>query len=354
MNKHGLIRASVEKMRGYVPGEQPAAADWIKLNTNENPYPPSPCVLEALGAIQADALRRYPPPTSGPLRQCIARLYGFEEKQVFCGNGSDEILALCTRAFVGDGGKIGYFDPSYSLYPVLASISDCETVAVSLGEGFSWEDPPLDAGIDLFFLTNPNAPTGMLFPLERISAFCDVFDGVVLIDEAYVDFASGNALELVTRYPNVLVSRSLSKSYSLAGLRVGYVFGHADLIGALDKIKDSYNLDIVAQRLAVAALEDQPYMRACVQKIRMTRERLREDLARRGFGVYPSETNFLWCKPPSGLLAPDYVAGLRAGGILIRHFAVAGLSDFVRISIGLDSQMERLVMETDKILEGVA
>ena len=345
------IREGVRKMQGYVPGEQPAQADLIKLNTNENPYPPAPGVMRALQAFTPDALRRYPPPMSHPLRQCVAGIYDFPAEGVFCGNGSDEILALCTRAYVEKGRKIGYFEPSYSLYPVLASIAESDTVEVVLGDGFRWVDPPLDAGIDLFFLTNPNAPTGMRFPPDQVAAFCKRFPGVVLIDEAYVDFADEDCLALARELPNVIVSRSLSKSYSLAGLRVGYALGAPALIQALDKIKDSYNLDIVAQQLAVAALEDQDYMRDCVARIRETRVGFERALQERGFTLYPSETNFVWCKPPSGISAVGYMEALRSRNILIRHFSAERLAPFVRITIGLPAQMEQLIKETDHILE---
>jgi len=349
--ERAFVRAGVRSMQGYVPGEQPAQPDLIKLNTNENPYPPAPSVLAALQAVSADALRRYPPPMSHGLRECVARTYDFPVSGVFCGNGSDEILALCTRAFVEKGRKIGYFDPSYSLYPVLATIAESDTVEVVLGDQFSWVDPPQDAGIDLFFLTNPNAPTGMLFPVEEVASFCERFDGVVLIDEAYVDFAASDCLALARRYPNVLVSRSLSKSYSLAGLRVGYALGAPALIQALDKIKDSYNLDIVAQQLAVAALTDQEYMQDYVQRVRNTRAWFVKDMQARGFALYPSETNFVWCKPPASISAQAYVDALRQRNILVRYFSAARLAPFVRITIGLDTQMEQLVRETDAILE---
>lgn len=349
-----LIRASVRRMQGYVPGEQPTATDLIKLNTNENPYPPAPAVLDALQSVSADALRRYPPPMSQPLRACIADLHDVPVSQVFCGNGSDEILALCSRAFVENGRKIGYFDPSYSLYPVLASIAETETVEVKLGDGFQWVDPPENVGISLFFLTNPNAPTGMRFPPDRVASFCRRFQGVVLIDEAYVDFAEQDCLDLVQTCPNVIISRSLSKSYSLAGLRVGYAIGAAELITAMDKIKDSYNLDIIAQQLAVAALRETQYMRDCVTRIRKTRGWVAKELAARGFTLYPSETNFLWCKPPAMLPASAYIEALRDGNILVRYFASdKRLAPYVRITIGLDEQMEKLIKETDRILEGL-
>ena len=345
------IRTGVRKMQGYVPGEQPSQPDLIKLNTNENPYPPAPGVLRALREIAPDALRRYPPPTSKHLRACIAKTYAFPEEGVFCGNGSDEILALCTRAYVEKCRKVGYFDPSYSLYPVLASIAESDTVEVVLQDQFEWVDPPLDADIDLFFLTNPNAPTGMQFPMDRIYNFCKAFDGVVLIDEAYVDFAENDCIAFARELPNVIVSRSLSKSYSLAGLRVGYALGSPALIEALDKIKDSYNLDVVAQQLAIEALEDQAYMRACVDRIRNTRTWFAAALEKRGFMLYPSETNFVWCKPPACLPAGDYLEALRSRNILIRHFVAPRLNPFVRITIGREEQMEKLIQETDKILE---
>lgn len=351
MNRKSLIRSSVEKMTGYVPGEQPANLDVVKLNTNENPFPPSPSVMEALQSITADSLRRYPPPMAVSLRACIADLYEVDTSSVFCGNGSDEVLALCTRAFVEKDKKIGYFEPSYSLYPVLSAISDRHVIEVELDDAFGWVDPPLDANIDLFFLTNPNAPTGLAFPMEKVVSFCERFDGVVLIDEAYADFASCNCLDVARRLPNVIVSRSLSKSYSLAGLRVGFAIGHPLLIEALDKIKDSYNLDIVAQKLAIAALQDQGYVQKCLQDIRNTRSRVSQELASRGFSVYPSETNFLWCKPPHGIDAECYVASLRSFGILVRHFSKGRLGSFVRISIGLDQEMDQLLEKTDTILE---
>jgi histidinol-phosphate aminotransferase len=203
----------------------------------------------------------------------------------------------------------------------------------------------------LFFLTNPNAPTGMLFPMDKISAFCERFEGVVLIDEAYADFASHHCLDLVRRYSNVIVSRSLSKSYSLAGLRVGFAIGNPLLIGAFDKIKDSYNLDIVAQKLAQAALWDQDYMKTCTGKILNTRERVRLALQQRGFDVYASETNFLWCKPPENIDAGAYADALRLHGVLIRYFPKGRLRSYVRISIGLDQEMDRLLEKTDHILE---
>jgi len=348
--KKSHIRTSVQSLHAYVPGEQPAGdRKFIKLNTNENPYPPSPKVEAALRGLSAETLRLYPPPAADALRARIATMHDGGIEHVFAGNGSDEVLALCTRAFVENDGCIGYFEPSYSLYPVLAAIRDVRMMPVALGSEFTWRTPPAD-GSDLFFLTNPNAPTGMAFPPEAIDAFCAAYKGVVLIDEAYVDFAASDCMALARRYDNVLVSRTLSKSYSLAGLRVGYCVGAAPLIEALNKLKDSYNLDRVAQTLALAALEDVDYMRRNVTLITAQRDRLGQALAKMGFCVFPSETNFIWTKPPTAITAAAYVAALRERGILIRYFPQGDLAAYVRITIGTPDEMTALIAATEAIL----
>ncbi len=336
------ICASVNRLHAYVPGEQPAGGNVIKLNTNENPYPPSPKVDEALRGMTMDRLRRYPPPDNGALRRRIAELHDCSPDHVFAGNGSDEVLALCTRALVENDGTIGYFEPSYSLYPVLADIRNVHHCPVALGEGFTWTQPPA-SGFSLFFLTNPNAPTGMAFPRREIEAFCAGFEGVVLIDEAYADFAGENCMDLALRYDHVLVSRTLSKSYALAGLRVGYCVGSPVLISALAKIKDSYNLDAVAQALALAALNDTAYMREQVVKIVEQRERLSVALTNLGFQVHPSQTNFVWTRPPEGMSARDCFKALRERGILVRYFPEGMLGDYIRITIGTPDEMTALI-----------
>lgn len=345
-----LVRESVRKLHAYVPGEQPAGENIIKLNTNENPYPPSPKVSAALRGMDAARLRMYPPPTSLVLRTRIAELHGCKVENVFAGNGSDEVLALCTRAFVENNGCIGSFDPSYSLYPVLADIRDVRHLPAPLGDGFTWREPSCE-GCGLFFLTNPNAPTGMLFQKKDIIAFCESFKGVVLIDEAYVDFASEDCMELAIRYDNVLVSRTLSKSYSLAGLRVGYVVGAPALIGAMFKVKDSYNLDGIAQTLALAALNDVAYMQENVSLIIKQRQRLSTALLQMQFEVFPSQTNFIWTKPPVGLSAKTLLDKLRDNGILIRYFPQGELGHFVRITVGTENEMTALIEVVETILK---
>jgi histidinol-phosphate aminotransferase len=345
---NSLIRECIREMAGYVPGEQPKAGGIIKLNTNENPYPPSPRVGQALANLAAEGLRLYPDPVSADLRRQIADIHGADISQVFVGNGSDEILGLCTRAFVEDDGAIGYFNPSYSLYPVLADIRDVQKHALELGPGFEWSMRP-GFGCSLFFMTNPNAPTGMLYPFGVVEEFCTGFSGVVLIDEAYVDFSRGSCMALALRLPNVLVLRTLSKSFSLAGLRVGYVVGSTALIQALFKVKDSYNMDRVAQALAAAALSDLPYMQGNVRKIVSTRERLSKALSDMGHRVYPSETNFLWVQP-AGISAGTLFDALRVGNIMIRHFKGVRTSDFVRITVGTDDEVDTLLRAMKGIL----
>lgn len=334
-----LICPHVRSMHGYVPGEQPRIPGLVKLNTNENPYPPSPKVMQALAGIAESQVRMYPDPVSLALRQRIAALHGCSVDQVFAGNGSDEVLALCTRAFVEDGGTIGSFDPSYSLYPILADIRPATFDMVPLTADYAWNMPD-GYSAALFYLTNPNAPTSMLFPKEKIRSFCASFNGVVLIDEAYADFAPWNCMDLTREFPNVLVSRSLSKSYSLAGARAGYVVGAAELIAALFTIKDSYNVNAVTQALALAAIDDQDHMKANCAKIIATRERITHVLKKRGYTVYPSATNFLWVRPPVGKSAESVFRHLREKKVLIRYFPGEKTGDCIRVTIGTDEQMD--------------
>lgn len=335
------VKASVQKLESYTPGEQPRRAGLIKLNTNENPYPPSARVVDCLANVDPLQLRLYPDPVCTELRDAVGALHGVAREQVFAGNGSDEILALCTKAFVEDRGTIGFFTPSYSLYPVLAAIRDVPGVACELDESFGWPaQDPLPAS--LFFLANPNAPTSLLFAKERVAAFCRSFPGVVLIDEAYVDFAEENCMDLAREQPNVLVLRTLSKSYSLAGIRCGYVVGAPDLIHALFKIKDSYNLDRLTQQLATAAVRDQDAMRENARRIKATRARAAGELSRRGFAVAASATNFLWVRPAT-VPARTLFEALRERGILVRHFPGARTGEYLRITIGTDAEIDRLL-----------
>lgn len=335
-------------MAGYAPGEQPREAGFIKLNTNENPYPPSPRVAAALREAAADDLRLYPDPLCSALRDRIAAIHGCRPSQVMVGNGSDELLALAIRSLVPRSMAVGWFEPSYSLYPVLASMEELEARPAELGPEFGWTDPDTD-GVGLFFVTHPNAPTGMVQPGDRLRAFCQRFDGVVVIDEAYADFAPDNFMDLGCSSDRVLVLRSLSKSYSLAGLRCGYAVGPDVLIGAMRKIKDSYNVDRLAQSLALAALSDPAWMRANVARIVATRERARSALEGMGCRVYPSAANFLWFRP-AGADAEAVAAALRNRRILVRHFRGRRTAEFLRVTVGTDDEMGAFLAAMSAIL----
>lgn len=337
-----LMRKSVMALEAYTPGEQPKVADLVKLNTNENPYPPSPKVAEALRSIPIEQLRLYPDPVFSQLQTRIAEIHGCAPECVMAGNGADELLALCTRTFVEHDGSIGYFDPSYSLYPVLTDIREVERRPVELSETFEWQMPE-GYGASLFFLTNPNAPTGMLHDKEQIVSFCRAFDGVVVIDEAYVDFARYNCIDLALSEPNVLVMRTLSKAFSLARIRSGYAVGAPALVAALFKVKDSYNLDGITQALALAALQDLEWMQANTRKIIATRERLTNALTALGFVVMPSEANFVWTRPPAGRDAATVFAMLRQANVLVRYFPGEKTGAFLRITVGTDEQIDRLL-----------
>lgn len=340
------IRKNIAKMSAYVPGEQPSDPSVIKLNTNENPYPPSPAVLETLRQSSPDGLRLYPDPVSSRLRAAIASMHGCDQEQVFCGNGSDEILALCVRAFVENHGKIGYFDPSYSLYPVLAHIADAGTEPLNLEPDFTWPPIPDQYDVPLFFWTNPNAPTSLLCPAEPIRAYAERSEGVVVVDEAYVAFADADCSALALSLPNLLVTRSLSKSHSLAGIRLGYAIGHAELIAALYKIKDAYNINRLTQELGRVAVEDHAHMEENVRRIVETRERVAGALRASGYAVCSSQTNFLWIRPPSDP-AEELFARLRERGILVRHFPGRNTRDYLRVTVGTDDQMNAFLSALD-------
>ena len=335
------VRPSVQDLEAYAPGEQPQVAGLVKLNTNENPYPPSPAVARTLVDFASESLRLYPDPVCAALRARLAALAGVGPENVFVGNGSDEVLRLVTRAFTRPGGAAAAFEPSYSLYPVLAAAEEVGFRTVPLPDDFGWAEPPADLDAQLFFLANPNAPTGVFYPLEAIESFCRRFPGVVLVDEAYVDFSGGrNALELAKKLPNVLVARTMSKSFSLAGLRIGWAIGSAELVGALYKLKDSYNVDRLAQALALAALGDLPWMEANARKIVATRERAAAELRQRGFRIVPSASNFLFVSPPAGTTAAELFGRLRQAKILVRYFPGGRTGNYLRVSVGTDEQMD--------------
>lgn len=365
-NKAGRwIRPLIQDLHAYVPGEQPKVRGLIKLNTNENPYPPSPRVLKAVREAVDGRLRLYPNPTAEGLRAKLAEMHGCGMEQVFVGNGSDEVLALMTRAFVepvlagqsvDSTRRVQYFTPSYSLYPVLADIAGVSKNPVPLGAGF---DVPTvgalkkggkwDFRAALTLVTTPNAPSGRGYGTDQLEALCQAQKGVVVLDEAYVDFAEENAMALALRYPNVLVARTFSKAYSLCFQRIGYCVGHPQLIEALMKIKDSYNVNGLGQVAAVASLESLAYYRANFKKVKRTRERVRRELTGLGFEVLPSQTNFLLVRPP-GIAAEQWLAELRRRKLLVRWFSAPEVSQYLRITIGTDAEMDALLEAVCEIL----
>ncbi|WP_435605971.1 histidinol-phosphate transaminase [Pseudomonas knackmussii] len=337
----------VNELVPYIPGEQPKLAKLVKLNTNENPYGPSPKALAAMQGELNDNLRLYPDPNADRLKQTIADYHGVRPSQVFVGNGSDEVLAHAFHAlFQHEGRPLLFPDVTYSFYPVYCGLYRVAFEAVPLDEQFQiriedYAKP--NAGI---IFPNPNAPTGCLLPLEAIERLLQANpDSVVLVDEAYVDFGGETAISLVNRYPNLLVAQTLSKSRSLAGLRVGFAVGHEDLIEALERVKNSFNsypLDRVAQAGAIAAFEDEAYFQQTCQAVIASREKLVGELRGMGFEVLPSAANFIFARHPRHDAA-ELAAGLREEGVIVRHFKQARIAQFLRISIGTEEQNQALL-----------
>ena len=336
----------VKDLVPYVPGEQPKLAKLVKLNTNENPYGPSPKALAAMQAELNDDLRLYPDPNSDRLKQAVADYYGVETAQVFVGNGSDEVLAHAFHGLFQHGQPLLFPDISYSFYPVYCGLYGIPFEAVALDEQLQIrvEDYARPNGGIVF--PNPNAPTGCLLALEAIERLLKTNpDTVVLVDEAYIDFGGVSAISLVNQYPNLLVSQTLSKSRSLAGLRVGLAVGHPDLIEALERIKNSFNsypLDRIAIAGAAAAFEDQAYFTHTCQLVIDSREALVAELQQLGFEVLPSAANFVFARHPQQDAAA-LAAGLREHGVIVRHFKQARIAQFLRISIGTPEQNQALL-----------
>ncbi|PAU56575.1 histidinol-phosphate transaminase [Pseudomonas sp. PIC25] len=336
----------VKDLVPYVPGEQPKLAKLVKLNTNENPYGPSPKALAAMQAELGDSLRLYPDPNGERLKQAVADYYGVQTSQVFVGNGSDEVLAHAFHGLFQHGKPLLFPDVTYSFYPVYCGLYGIDYEALPLDEQFQIraEDYARPNGGIIF--PNPNAPTGCLLPLEAIERILQANpDSVVLVDEAYIDFGGETAIALVDRYPNLLVTQTLSKSRSLAGLRVGLAVGHADLIEALERIKNSFNsypLDRMAMAGAAAAFEDRAYFEQTCRQVIASREAVVAGLQGLGFEVLPSAANFVFARHP-GKDAAQLAAALREQGIIVRHFKQARIAQFLRITIGAPEQNQALL-----------
>lgn len=340
----------VHRLTPYVPGEQPKTDGLVKLNTNENAYPPSPAVQAVLSSPIADDLRRYPDPDSSALRAAAAGRHGLEASRAFVGNGSDEVLALAFAAFFrargGRSAPLRCPDVSYSFYPVWADFFEIELERVPLTADFRIDLTDYEGGDGGIVFPNPNAPTGIAVERDDIEALLAAApDRVVLVDEAYVDFGAESSAPLVDRYDNLLVVQTLSKSHALAGLRVGFAFGSPELIEGLDRLKSSFNsypVDSIAERVALAALADEAWLDDRRGRIVASRERTRVRLEELGCEVLPSRANFLFARHPA-LAGREVLAGLRARDVLVRHWEKPRIDDFVRITIGTDAEMDRLV-----------
>lgn len=350
-------RTNISEMSGYVSGEQPDDTLTIKLNTNENPYPPSPRVDQVISEFQASAFRRYPPPTANQFRDIAAELHQVDRDNILATRGGDELLRLVITTFVEPGEKIGMTDPTYSLYPVLAQVQDCPTVTQPMTT--DWLPAPNfaafmnDAGAKLTFLVNPHAPSGSLLNIGTIDQIASDLEGLLLLDEAYVDFidqnpagAHYNAVPLIKRHKNLIILRTLSKGYSLAGLRFGYGIADASLISPmLSKTRDSYNLNTLTQKIAAAALSDQTYAAETWEQVRNNRRYLKQALANMGLTAPVSQANFLLVSVPGTLpyKAADLYKNLKERHILVRYFDHAGLDDKLRISVGTEQENQRLL-----------
>ncbi|MBI4986051.1 MAG: histidinol-phosphate transaminase [Rhodocyclales bacterium] len=345
--------AVVHGLTPYVPGEQPKLANLVKLNTNENPYGPSPRALAAMRDEVADTLRLYPDPNADRLKDAIARCYGVAARQVFVGNGSDEVLAHAFLALLRHARPILFPDVTYSFYPVYCGLYGVEYATVALDDAFAIRvDDYLRPNGGIIF-PNPNAPTGRALPLAEIERLLQANrDSVVVVDEAYVDFGGESALPLVARYPNLLVVHTLSKSRSLAGLRVGFAVGHEDLIEALTRVKDSFNsspLDRIAIAGATAAIEDREHFAQTCRAVVASRELLVRQLAQLGFDVLPSVANFIFARHPQRD-AGDLARALRERSIIVRHFKQPRIEQFLRITVGTDAHCAMLVAALREIL----
>jgi histidinol-phosphate aminotransferase len=338
-----FLRKHLQSVAGYTPGEQPPpGSSVIKLNTNENPYPPSPEVFRVLQTLGSEWLRRYPDPTAIAFRQAAGEVLEIPPGWITAGNGSDELISLIVRTFVEVGEKVVYPMPSYVLYRTVAQIQAANPVEIPYDETFTF---PLQALIEaqgaVTFIASPNSPLGNAVPLEQLDTLAAELKGILIVDEAYVDFTNQNALLLAKKHNNVIILRTLSKGYSLAGLRLGFAIAPPSLISDLNKVKDSYAVDAIATLVGAAAIRDQAHKNLNVEKVLRSRAILKHQLETLGFRVWPSEGNFLLVRSPQQS-ALELQQSLKNRGVLVRHFNVPGVEDKLRITVGTDEQNEFL------------
>ena len=346
------LRKNIAALEGYVPGEQPQGGSYVKLNTNENPYPPSPRVRAELRRSIEVSLRLYPDPLGDMLREQAAAVYGIHRDNVLVGNGSDELLSILLRCYVGKGDRVAYPSPTYTLYDTLVAIQDGERVKIEYSPDFAIPQRLYGNNATLTLLCNPNSPSGVLVQLTDIEKLARSVTGLLVVDEAYIDFAeveNASAVPLVRGFSNLVVLRSFSKSFSLAGMRVGLAFAQEEIIRSLGKVKDSYNVNRLSLIAGTTALEDLPWMQRNVKKIQKTRKRLTRGLKKLGFTVQPSQANFVMATRPGENLR-DLYEQLKERRILVRYFNTPELRHALRITVGTPKEISLLLESTDRLL----
>lgn len=345
------FRENIASLKPYVPGEQPQDGGVAKLNTNENPYPPSPRVIAALRKAINSSLRLYPEPLSHTLRSVAASVYGVKPENILAGNGSDEILSILVRCFVSRNDRVVFPAPTYSLYDTLIAIQEGEAVGLDYQPDYSLPEGLFSQRAAMTFLCNPNSPSGTIVPLDAIERLVRSVSGILVVDEAYVDFAEtegASSLPLIRNFSNLVVLRSFSKSFSLAGMRIGLAFACEEIIAGMLKVKDSYNLNRLSLIAATAALRDLPWMERNVRRIQESRRKLTRGLKQLGFDVYPSHANFVMARK-QGQNQKELYDQLRRQNILVRYFDVGGLQDCLRITVGTPKEIQSLLAAMEKI-----
>jgi len=345
------FRDNIEQVKGYEPGFQPKQTDVLKLNTNENPYPPSPKVMEVLAQIKPEQLRRYPDPRGDQFRRAAAKVHGLSPDHILCCNGGDELLTLAFRAFCDENRPVAYPVPTYSLYPVLANLQNCKAIEIPFDSEFNLPPKLAATGAALTIVCNPNAPSATFIDVGELASFADELDNILLIDEAYVDFADDNCINLVKEFDNVIILRSMSKGYGLAGLRFGYAIASPDLIAGLLKIKDSYNVNALAFTIAAEAIKDQKYFKENVEKVKSDRDILTGQLRALKFKVAKSSANFVLAECKS-CQAKEVFEKLLRKNIFIRYFDLPSLNNKLRITVGTSEQNDKLVLALREIVSG--
>jgi len=344
------VRPNIESMKPYLPGEQPTDGAWVKLNTNENPYPPSPEVVKAILTEAWGALNKYPDPMADAVRERLAQRFRLRRENFIIGNGGDDILTIVTRCLVGEGDSVAYPGPTYILYETLAELQAAETLQAPFGPDFAIPAELFGNRARLTFLANPNSPSATAVPPAEIEKLAQSLDGVLLVDEAYADFAEDSCMNLVSSLPNLCVLRTFSKSFSLAGMRIGYLAGPAELVGQFIKAKDSYNVNRLSIAAAAAALDDYDYMLANVEKIKRTRTRLSDALDSLGFETVPSQANFVWTRAPAPG-AEAFHRRLKARKILVRWWDRPGFREYLRVTVGTTKEIEAFLAAAGEIAE---